>query len=293
VKSLPAKAGGFSAGVNLVAEKRFSGRLGTGGDKIRLAALHARGMAMNEDVLVQQETPGLSQIGRVVDTFVAPPATFRDILRSTAWWLPFVLMIVFSTAATYTVDRQVGFNRVAENQVRSSPKQAEQMAELTPEDRASQMEKRAVGTRYVTYGIPVFLLLVFAIYAGIMLGTFNFGLGARMTYGQAFAVSMYASLPYLLTSLLTVLTVAFGNNAESFDLQNPVGTNLAYYLPDLAPWLKALLMQFDVVRLWSLALSIVGFKIVSGRTTGQAAAVVIGWWMLLVLMGVAAAAIFS
>jgi hypothetical protein len=250
-------------------------------------------MGMNEEVMVPQETGGLSQIGRVVDTFVAPTATFRDILRSSAWWLPFVLMIVFSTAATYTVDRHVGFNRVAENQVLSSPKQEEQMAELTPEDRAAQMDKRAMGTRYFTYGFPLILLLVWAIYAAIMLGTFNFGLGARMTYGQAFAATIYSSLPYLLVSLLTVLTVALGNNAESFDLQNPVGTNLAYYLPDLAPWLKSLLMQFDVVRLWSLGLSIVGFKIVSGRTTGQAAAVVIGWWLLFVLMGVAAAAMFS
>ncbi len=42
---------------------------------------------------------------------------------------------------------------------------------------------------------------------------------------------MYASLPYLLISLLTILTLCFGGNQESFDMQNPIGTNLAYYLP--------------------------------------------------------------
>jgi hypothetical protein len=248
---------------------------------------------MSDNALAADGQPGLSQMERVVDTFVAPSTTFKDILRSTAWWLPFLLIALFSTAATYTVDHQVGFARVAENQVHASPKQEEQMSELTPEARASQMEKRAIGTRYFTYGFPVFVLLIWAIYSAIMLGTFNFALGARMTYGQVFAVIIYSSLPYLLTSLLMIITVAFGNNAETFDLQNPVGTNLAYYLPDAAAWLKVLLAQFDLVKLWSLVLTIVGLKIVSRKSTGQAAAVVIGWWLLIVLLSVAATAAFS
>lgn len=240
-----------------------------------------------------EEPRGLSQMGRLLNTFVAPSATFEDILRSTSWWLPFVLILVLSTAATYTVDRQVGFSRVAENAVQASPKQAEQLAELTPAQRAVQMRQRATGTKYIAYALPVLLLLIFAIYAAIMLGTFNFGLGARMTYGQVFAVIIYASLPYLLVSLLTIVTVLWGGNAEGFDLQNPVGTNVAYYLPDAAPWLKALLSQIDVVKLWTLVLTVLGLKVVSKRPMGQAAAAVVGWWLLIVLISVAATAALS
>jgi len=248
---------------------------------------------MSDVVIVGDEARGLSQIERVVNTFVAPTATFKDILRSTSWWLPFLLMIVFSTASTVAVDRQVGFSRVAENQVQASPKQAEQLAQLEPAARETQMRQRAMGTRYFVYLMPVFLLIIFAIYAAILMGSFNFGLGASMTFGQAFAVSFHASLPYLLISLLTIVNVCFGSNAESFNLQNPVGTNLAYYLPDAAPWLKALLTQFDIIRLWTLALTVLGMKIVSKKSLGQAAAVVIGWWLLIVLLTVAGAAAFS
>jgi hypothetical protein len=249
--------------------------------------------AMNEDVLVEEEASGLSQIERIADVFVAPAATFLDILRSTSWWLPFLLVVVFSTGSTVAIDRQVGFDRVAENQVQTSPKQTEQLAELTPESQATQMRQRAMGTRYFMYAMPVFLLLLFAIYAGILLGSFNFGLGANLTYGQVFAVTWYAALPYLLISLLTIVNVCFGSNAESFDLQNPAGTNLAYYLPDMAPWLKALLTQIDIIKLWTVALTVMGMKIVSKKSLGQAAAVVIGWWLLAVLGSVAATAIFS
>jgi hypothetical protein len=235
------------------------------------------------------EHGGLNQVQRVVDTFIAPTATFTDILRSSAWWLPFLLIVIFSTSSTYTIDRNVGYSRVAENQVQASPKAVERMAELAPADRASQMAKRASVARYFSYGFPVFLLILFVIYAAIMLGTINFGLGARMTYGQSFAVTMYASLPYLAIWLLTILTVAFGNNAETFQIQNPVGTNLAYFIPNAAPWLRAVLAQFDVVKLWSLVLTIAGYKIVAKRSTGQIVAVVVGWWMLMLLIGVVAA----
>lgn len=248
---------------------------------------------MSEGMLVGDRPLGLSQVGRVVDTFVAPASTFTDILRSASWWLPFVLILIVSTLSTYSIDRHVGFSRVAENTVQSSPKQVEQMSDMTPQERASNMDKRALGTRYFSYAFPLLLLIFLAIYAGIMLGIFNFGLGARMTYGQAMAVTMYASLPYLLISLLTILTVSFGNNAETFNIQNPVGTNPAYFLSDAAPWLKTLLTQFDLVRLWSLVLTVVGFKIVARRSTGQAAAVVVGWWLLVLLVSVAATAAFS
>ena len=214
-----------------------------------------------EERLVGDRGHGLSQVERVVDTFIAPTATFKDILRSTSWWLPFLLMLAFSTASTYTIDRHVGFSQVAENAVHASPKQEEQLSQLAPQERASQMEKRAIGTRYFSFGFPLFLLLILAIYSAILLGTVNFGLGARMTFGQVFAVNIFAALPYLIVSLLTILTVSFGNSAESFNLQNPVGTNLAYFLPDAAPWLKALLSQFDVIKLWSLFLTVLGIKI--------------------------------
>lgn len=246
---------------------------------------------MNEEVLVNEESRGLGQMGRVVNTFVAPTETFRDILRSAAWWLPFVLMVVFSIGATYAIDRKVGFDRVAENQINASQKQQEAMSELTPQERAAQMHRVELGVRYSSYGTPVIVVIWLLIYAGIMLGSFNFGLGARMSYGQCMAVTMYASLPYLLLrSILTMVTVWFGNNAEGFSLQNPIGTNLAYYLSDAAPWLKALLMQFDVLALWTLVLTVVGMKTVAKVKTGPAAAVVIGWWLLLMIVTVAATA---
>jgi hypothetical protein len=239
----------------------------------------------------QSAGPGLSQVERVVDVFVAPSKTFTDILRSTSWWLPFLLMVLITLASSAVVGKQVGWDRVSENQVHQSPKTEERLASLTPEQRAAQMRLSANITRDVSYGSFVLILLFVAIFALIYWASFNFGLGAKTTFGQMFAVCMYAGLPRLLTGLLSILTLMFGNSAESYDIRNPVGTNLAYFMPDSGPVLKAALSFFDVVGLWNLVLLIIGTAIVAKVSTGKAAAVVVGWWVLglLISVGIAAA----
>jgi hypothetical protein len=239
----------------------------------------------------QSSGAGLSQVERVVDTFIAPSKTFKDILRSTSWWLPFLLLVLVTLGSTVVVEKQVGWERVSENQIHQNPKAEERLATLTPEQRASQMHLSANITRYVSYCSFLIILLFVAIFALIYWASFNFGLGAKTTFGQMFAVCMYAGLPKLLTGLLSILTLLFGNSAEAYDIKNPVGTNLAYFMPDSGPALKAALSFFDVIGLWSLVLLVIGTAIVAKVSTGKAAAVVVGWWVLglIISVGIAAA----
>jgi hypothetical protein len=246
---------------------------------------------MAEGLVVGGQVAGLSQVERVVDAFVAPTKTFTDILRSASWWLPFLLLVLVTLGTTVVVDKQVGFERVAENQIRQNPKQEESMASLTAEQRAARMQSIGKGYRYSSYGAFLFILVFVAIGALLYWATFNFGLGAQTTFSQMMAVWMYASLPRLLTGLLTIVTLMFGGSADSYDMRNPVGTNLAYFLPDSGPVLKTILSFFDVMGLWQLALLVLGTAIVAKVSKGKAAAVVLGWWVvgLVVSVGIAVA----
>ena len=240
---------------------------------------------MSDDVTVG----GLSQVERVVDTFIAPSKTFTDILRNTSWWLPFLLLVVTSLVTTVVVEKQVGWERVAENQIHQNPKQEERMAGLTDAQRAAQIRVTGVVYRYFSYGAFVLILIFVSMFALIYWASFNFGLGARTTFGQMFAVCMYASLPRLLTMLLSIVTLLFGGSAEAYDVRNPVGTNLAYFMPDAGAAVKAALSFFDVIGLWQLALLVIGMAIVAKVSRGKAAAVVVGWWVigLIVSVGIA------
>ncbi len=239
------------------------------------------------------EMRGLSDAERVIDTFVAPSKTFADIRqRSARWWLPFVLLVLVTLGTSFVIDRQVGFDRAAESSVRQNPKQSERMEALPAEARAQQMHRMSAAMRYSSYSSPLLILLFVALFALVYWASFNFGLGAQTTYGQMFAVWMYASLPKLLTGVLTIITLYAGANTETYNLQNPVGTNPAYYLPDAAPWLRAALSFFDVFGLWQLALLVLGTAIVAKVSFGKAAAIVVGWWALGLALSAGLAAAF-
>jgi hypothetical protein len=59
-----------------------------------------------------------------------------------------------------------------------------------------------------------------------------------------------------------------------------VGTNLAYYLPDVTGALKGLLQSLDIVKIWSDVLVVIGMSIVAKKTIAQSAVVVGIFWLI-------------
>jgi hypothetical protein len=236
---------------------------------------------------------GLSQIERVIDTFVAPSKTFEDIRRSSSWWLPFLIMLLGSLAVGYSVQKEVTFERAYMNSLRANPTAADRINNLEPEQKARALALSATITKSVTYGFPVMMAIVTALYSLILWAAFNFGLGAQTTFWQVYAVSWYAFLPYILRSVLTVFTLHYGGNAEAYDYNNPVGTNLAYFMPDLGPALRALLTSLDAIRIWSIGLQVAGMAIIAKKSVGQSAFIVIGLSVIFTLITVGIAAAFS
>lgn len=250
---------------------------------------------MSTDSVLVPASPiptGLSQVERVIDTYIAPSKTFADILRSATCWFPILLLILSTVASGLIIDRQVGFERVYENQMQLSPRQAERMDQIPPEQKPAIVARTILSYKIFTYGAAGIVLIVLALYSLVLWASFNFGLGSQTSFAQVFAVSIYAALPYLVQVLLIAMSLTFGDNAESFDLKNPVGTNLAYYLPDAAPVLKGLLQSLDLVKLWSVVLQVIGMAIIAKKTITQSAAIVGIFWVIGVVFTVVGA-IFS
>jgi hypothetical protein len=44
-------------------------------------------------------------------------------------------------------------------------------------------------------------------------------------------------------------------------------------LPDIAPWMKGLLESFDIVKLWSVVLQVIGMAIIARKTIMQSAVI--------------------
>lgn len=235
----------------------------------------------------------MSETARLINTFIAPSKTFTDLKRVRRWWVPWLLITVISYALVAVVAQKIGFQQVTENQLKLS-KRAEQLEKLPPDRRARQMAVAVTFTKAISYAIPAVNLLFFLVIAAVLMATLNFGAGAEIPFGTALAVVTYAYLPGLVRGLLAVIAVLAGLNPETFNFQNPVATNLGYFMdPAASPTLYRLASSLDVVTLWVLVLIGIGFACVSKLKRSTTLAVVFGWYALVVLAGVAFGALFS
>lgn len=236
-------------------------------------------------------TPALSQGERVIDTFIAPSKTFTDILRSQSWWLPFLIVIVLGYGFIFAVEKKVGWEQVVENSLKNTPSQADQINNAPAEQQPAIRARIVASYKIFSYGFPVFVILYWVVAAAVMLGTLNFGFGGTAKYGQLFAVFVYAGLPGIIKSILSIIVLFAGLGAESFNLQNPVGTNLGYYLPPETPkWLMSLGTSIDIFTIWTVILLVIGCSIVAKVKRGSAAVAVVGWWILIIIISVGVAA---
>ena len=238
------------------------------------------------------EVKPLSESERLIDTFVAPTKTFTDIKRNAGWWVPWLIMAIVGWIWVFQVDKRLGMEKVVENQMQLSPKQAAKLEQLPPDQRASQMETIVQFNRIIAYVFPLLTLIVVVILAAVLLGTFNFGFGAELKFNQCMAISMYAFLPGMIKVFLSMLVIAVGGG-EGFTFQNPVTSNLSALVDPSSHFLYSIATSIDIFTIWTLALTGIGYACLTRVKRATCMAVVFGWWVVAVLVGAGMGALFA
>src|SRR6185312_10127787 len=147
------------------------------------------------------------------------------------------------------------------------------------------------GGAISSYLYWVLVLLITLITSLLIWVSINFGFGGKAKYSQIYAVSLYSGLVMNIKFLLGIVAIFAGLAPESFLINNPVGSNVGYYLSTDSPmWLRALCMHIDVFEIWAIILSVLGVAVVAKVSKGKSAAVVIGWWIIFILIATAGAA---
>jgi hypothetical protein len=249
---------------------------------------------MSDAVANAEAAKPLSQVERVVDAFIAPTKTFHDILRDPSWWLPWLLGVLLTLGFGLAVQQKIGWDKTYNNiLLQSSQSQQDRLAQLPPAEQARQKAIGAAFVKYIFWTTPILGLLFAAIATLVLTGTLNFVLGGHAKFGQMFAVWMYAALPFTIQGVLVIITVYAGLDADAFNLKNPVGTNIGYFLPQDSPkWLLAFGTAIDILTIWVLILLTIGSAIVAKMKRSTAAVAVFGWWILITMVKVISAGMF-
>ncbi len=237
-----------------------------------------------------EEPQGKSFGARFVGVFISPGSTFADIARRPDFLFPLLALVASSVLVTETMMAKIGMERI----VRASLERSGRASQMTPEQ-LEQAVSRSAGFGAVfahivgVIGFPLLVLIV----AAVGLGIVNLIFGAQTNFKTAFSVACFAYMPGVLGALMAVALIFLGD-AEHFNPQSPVPSNLGFFLdPQGVPKpLISLATSFDLFTLWYIVLLGMGFSQASG---GKARAVPVGLvffglWMVIVLgkMGFAA-----
>jgi len=204
----------------------------------------------------------ISPLGRVVGVLFSPKATFEDIVRKPSWLLPVAIMVVLGTLTAISLNQRMNWREYVSQQIEKSPR----ASQLSPEQKQQQIEGGAKFAPISTYifgaPAPVVILLIVAL---VMWGSYNLLGGANTNFKTSLGIVSHAFVPSYIGTILLIV-VLFLKPIGTVDLQNPVATNVAAFLPDDVPkWLDALCKNVDVFVIWILLLIAIGFAATSPK----------------------------
>ena len=144
-----------------------------------------------------------------------------------------------------------------------------------------------VGTA-ITQGIfvaaPVFSLLAALVFSFLLWLGMNFVLGGTAQYTRLFTLTIYAGLPRLIMLFIAIVSIWFSSN-DNFNIENPAGTNIGYYLSGDSPkWLISLGSSLDVTMIWMVALLALGGAILAKVKVRNSMLLVFACWLVVIVV---------
>jgi Yip1-like protein len=229
-----------------------------------------------------------TSFGRLLGALISPVKTFRSLAERPTWGVALLVLLVVSGAVACVVGLRTDYRDVI---TQSAKEKGRDVDEARLEPAINMMQK--AGPAIAAVSAPVAIALISLLAALIYWVVFKL-LGADFSYKSSFAVSLHAGLPNLVSALLTLPVVLNRSSLGYADVKSGsfLKSNLAFLAPENAKaWIIALYASVDFFSLWSLVLSIIGFKALSRLTTKPVALVVILVWLLFVGVRVGLAAL--
>ena len=228
-----------------------------------------------------------SGVGRLLGVLVAPVKTFRSIAARPTWGAALLVFLVAGGAVGFVAGQRTDYRDVISRSMRDSGR------EVPADVLDRQVEvTRKVGP-YFAASSGLFAVLLTLIVALLYWVAFKL-MASDFSYKSAFAVTLHAGMPTVVSLLLSLPVILSRTKLGYDDLKSGsfLRSNLAFLAPQGAPaWMVALYASADLFALWSLVLSVVGFRALSPRLSTQAVAgvvVVITLLFVAVRVGLAA-----
>lgn len=234
--------------------------------------------------------PNKSTLWMLGNIWFEPGRVFHQVVHTPRWWAPLLILSLTAVAYMAVFTSHVGWETFMHREIDNNPRLENLSSEQREQIIATQVKFASIAG---FVGVPVGFLANACIIGAVLILIFKYLLDAPCSFGQTLGVVSWSMMPNLLNIGAAVLMV-FLQAPQDFDLKNPVGVNIGYYMGhDTSAWLRSLLSSIDFFSLWSILLLATGMSIVARKSWGSALTAVLVPWALYVVIKTAGAAIFS
>ena len=249
-------------------------------------------MATTPVTTAPEPQAAISPVGRLFGVLFSPGKTFEDIVRKPGWIVPLVVLVVLSLGASIVFVQRVDWRDVISQQIDKSP----QAAQLTAEQKEQRVEMGSKVAPIVGYvGGAVFPACILVLTALVMWGAYSLLGGVNAGFGTSFSIAAHAFMTAIVSTPIFLLIILL-KPRDAIDIENPVATNVAAFLPGEIPkWLFTLGKQIDVFTIWTLILIGIGFAAVNRKklSAGKSVGIALSVWLVYVVIRTGIAFVFS
>lgn len=218
---------------------------------------------------VTPEPAPQSFLNRLIGVYFSPGETFKEIGRAPRVLLPIIALVLLTLAMTFIVFERLPMDKLFTQRIDD----AVQSGQINEEQAEQQREQMKKFTPWLKYGAPFIAALAIVIIPLAIAGLAKLGslmMGVENGFLPLFAVVIYTWLAISIVSSILFLILLFIKPADEFDINNPIGSNLAALLSmfgvtELSKFLKTFFSFVDVFYIWRIILLGIGFAAVSRR----------------------------
>ncbi|HKX29332.1 MAG TPA: YIP1 family protein [Blastocatellia bacterium] len=243
------------------------------------------------------EPPPQSFLNRLMGVYFSPSETFQEIGRSPRVVVPILAYLLFTIATVAAFTTRIPMDRLANQRIDA----AVESGRMTPEAAEKQKEQTQKILPYLKFATPflagIWSVIVLLVIAGVA-KLASMLMGAENGFKALFSVSIYATLAVSIIGGVLFLILLFIKPVDDFDVDNPLGSNLAALLTmanvGLSKFMKVFLSYVDVFYIWKIILLGLGFAAASRKLKPSTALIGSGVIaFLLALVHASWAALFS
>ena len=233
---------------------------------------------------------GMGWLNRIGGVLFSPGKTFSYIASKPDWFIPLVVILVFSLISVSLVTSRVDMGAVVREQLEPRLERGEMSEEEY--ERAVAIASK-IG-KYAAYGgVILFLPLMLLVISGVFHLTFTVQTG-ESKFKKVFSVTTYSFMPSVISSILSVLLLLSRPRGSVTSPEELVRSSVAAFLdPETtSKFWYSIASSIEFFSIWILALLVFGYSAASNQSKKKTAAVVIGVWLVYIL-GKAAIASFT